>query len=310
MFAISEMAVQAVKMHGRLEQDTPRWIYTTHHMNLGATNSTSADDEAIANLIQILSHFEVLLGVMALLMLVGVNALIVCLNHGECGAVFGQKNLLLSAILLSNVSVVVLDSFYETMGTIPMAIAVAVAGAIGKTAYISFSWVRTGDILKLETHWGIYAFFYYFCVVAQVVCWVPVTVVAFATGESRGWLIYVADGGSGMVAIFLDTFFAVVLGKHLLNGAATQLESKCPEFRVSKSYHVVVSHQFAASLAFLCAGVSYAVAASVDRSERSLTSMRIFYGLRALFHFSLFVVIVCLVRMKVKLLFLIKTTRE
>ncbi|KAJ3264709.1 hypothetical protein HDU77_007725 [Chytriomyces hyalinus] len=274
-------------------------------MNLGATNSTtSEDDEAISNLSQLLSNFQVLLGVLALLMLVAMNALIVCLNRGDCSALFGQKNLLLSAILLSNVAVVVLDSFYAKTDILPIVIAVAAAGAIGKTAYVSFSWVRTRAIFKMESHPRMYSFFYYFCLVVQVVCWAPVFVVAFATGESRALLIYVADGGSGIFVIALDMYFAIIMGKHLMNGVGTQLESKCSEFGVSKSYLMVASHQFVASLAFFCAGASYAGAASVEVSDRSLASMSIVYGLRALFHFSIFVVIVCLVRMKVKLLFL------
>ncbi|KAI8835201.1 hypothetical protein BJ741DRAFT_227252 [Chytriomyces cf. hyalinus JEL632] len=281
------------------------WIYSTPYMNLGAINSTtSEDDEEVSNLAQLLSRFEVLLGVFALLMLVAMNALILCLNQGDCRALLGQKNLLLSAIILSNVTVVVLDSFCAKTDSFPIVIAVAAAGAIGKTAYISFSWVRTRSILKLESHPRMYAFFYYFCLVVQIGCFAPVFVVAFATGESRTMLIYATDGGSGMLSIALDTYFAILMGKYLMDGVATQLESKCSEFGVSKSYPVVASHQFVASLAFFCAGASYAGAASVEVSDISLASMRIVYGLRALFHFSIFVVIVCLVRMKVKLLFL------
>ncbi|KAJ3229562.1 hypothetical protein HDU81_005257 [Chytriomyces hyalinus] len=273
--------------------------------DIPTTNGTSTVDEAAVHaLVQLVAHFETLLGALTLIMLIAMNGLIVYLNRGNWGPIAAQKNLLLCALLLSTSAMLFLNSIYTTAESKAIYIACTVATACAEVAYISFSWVRTSEILRLESHRYVYLFFYYFCLAGQVICWVPIFVVAFATGPSRTLLLYIVNGATGLVVLFLDCYFGIVMGTHLVSRTAEILESKGPESRGVKFYPIIASHQFVASLAFFGMIVFYVGEAFIDVSGRSITSLRIFYGCSALFNFSLFGVMVCNVLMKVRLLFL------
>ncbi|KAJ3393000.1 hypothetical protein HDU80_010776 [Chytriomyces hyalinus] len=274
------------------------------HNDTIANDTSAVSEETIHALVQLVAHFETLLGILTLVMLVAMNGLIIYLNHGKLGPIMAQKNLLLCALLLSTSAMLILNSVYTTSESQPIYIACTVATACAEVAYISFSWVRTREILRLESHRYVYLFFYYFCLVGQIICWAPIFAVAFAAGPSRTLLLYIVNGTTGLVVVFLDCYFAIVMGTHLVSRTAEILESKGPESRGVKFYPIIASHQFVASLAFFSMILFYAGEAFIDVSGRSITSLRIFYGCSALFNFSLFGVMVCNVLMKVRLLFL------
>ncbi|KAI8833767.1 hypothetical protein BJ741DRAFT_650419 [Chytriomyces cf. hyalinus JEL632] len=234
-----------------------------HNPTVNITSGDPMEAEAIEDLAEMLSHFDVLLGALTLLMLIAMNAIIVWLNRGNCNPLFGQKNLLLCAMLFSYSAAVTLDSFavMEQNQAIIIAIAVAYAGL--KVSFISFTWVRTREILKFESHPYTYHFFHHLCVVGQISCCAPVLAVSFATGPSRTSLLYVVDGSTGAVVFLLDTYFAVMMGKHLMNRASILLYSKSHDQRQSaRFYSIVASHQLAASFGFIVVAISHAVGAS------------------------------------------------
>ncbi|KAJ3264710.1 hypothetical protein HDU77_007726 [Chytriomyces hyalinus] len=260
---------------------------------------------AIEDLAELLSHFDILLGALTLLMLIGMNAIIVWLNRGNWSPLFSQKNLILCVMLSSNFAAVTLNSAALLKESQAINTAIAVANASGKVSFISYSWVRTREILKFQSHPFTYEFFYYFCAVAQISCLAPIFAVSFATGPSRVLLIYIVDGVTGSFVLFLDTYFALMMGKHFMNRASIQLDYKSQDqLRSARFYSIVASHQLAASFAFVVVAVCHAIKASVHLRDQSLASMRIVYSLQAVFQLALFAVLVSYVRMKVKLLFL------
>ncbi|KAJ3237571.1 hypothetical protein HDU81_009267 [Chytriomyces hyalinus] len=276
-----------------------------HNPTANHTSGDPMEAEAIKDLAVLLSHFEILLGVLNLLMLVAMNAIIVWLNRGDYNQLFGQRNLLLCAMLFSNSVAVILSSYATMEESQVINIAAAVANACGKISFISFSWVRTREILKFQSHPYTYRFFYYFCIVGQISCWAPVLAVSFATGPSRTMLLYITDGSTGAVLLFLDIYFLVMMGKYMTSRGSILLETKSHEqYQSERFYSIVASHQLAATSGFIVVGLSQAVAASFHVRDQSLASMRIVYSLQAVFQLSLFFVLVCYVRMKVKLLFL------
>ncbi|KAJ3399744.1 hypothetical protein HDU80_007636 [Chytriomyces hyalinus] len=246
-------------------------------MDTSAMNSTrTVDEKTIGNLAQLLSHFEVLIGVLTILMTVAMNALIVCLNRGDQAVLLNQKNFLLCAMLLSNAAIDIISSFLVLEESQPPRIGLSIANACGKIAFISFTWLLG-------------------CV--------PVLAAFFATVPSRMSVHSTTSMTSSIIVVFLDSYFAVIMGKHLMNRSAVELKSRDIEGRNINMYHIVARHQFAASLCLFCAVLCGGGKTAVEDGDRSPVSVYVFYGLSGFYALFVFVALVVTVRMKAQLLF-------
>ncbi|KAI8820313.1 hypothetical protein BJ741DRAFT_639381 [Chytriomyces cf. hyalinus JEL632] len=319
-------------------------------MNISTANATrSTDEDAIKDLAEKLSHFQILLGVLTMLMLVAVNALTVCLNEGKLGPISFSKNLLLCALLLSNAVVFFLNSANTTFESHQIRIAVSVASACGKFAYLTFCWVRTREILSFVSYPCVYSFFSYLCMAGQIIVWAPIFVVSFATGPSPTLIRYAVSFVTSLVVVLLDCYFAFVMAKFLVRARAVKpspaatysksghtksghskstfsksalsksghtksahskgvlfkgIDSKGTDPSATEVFPIIASHQLVACAVFFTMVMFHNWGILINTQSGSLGSMQMSYGCTALQDAALFSMLVCIVRMKLKLTFL------
>ncbi|KAJ3264708.1 hypothetical protein HDU77_007724 [Chytriomyces hyalinus] len=102
-----------------------------HDPSANRTSEDPLEAKAIEDLAELLSHFDILLGALTLLMLIAMNAIIVWLNRGNCSPIFSQKNLILCVMLSCNFAAVTLNSAALLKESQAINTAIAVANASG-----------------------------------------------------------------------------------------------------------------------------------------------------------------------------------